>query len=1006
MRGPRSVGDKDLAGSGAVSRAPRAKHLEDEETSRDLFGVVRGACAHPGCECRQYVKLTREYTVQPDEVGQRLHPHNDVGIMRCSCCGHPAEDHLVDGAMNEKEHGNDSFEIGRYDEAILSYTRAIAQKPHDEALWSNRAAAYLCKGMYDQALHDASRAVEISPSWAKARARKAGALFNLKRYESAAKEYRVCVKLDPKSAEYAHALARAQAAAKKQASKTAPPPRVARDPKRLGDEDMRSGRFARAIERYTEAIRSDPKDPKVFSNRSAAHAGSHMYREALQDAAAATDLAPNWAKAWNRKGFALYHLGRLEEALACYRECLRLDPSDKAVVALVEQMKESIASAGRNQSGQSAQEKGAQTAGQDQMDSSAEGSLRDLRELMTGFALQMSKQSTDISSILSRLTRIEEAISADRDRGGNVSGKSDIESRQVVGGSHSHSSSFSSLSGRSNHSTSAALQEELIKERTLRQVAEVAAEEDQEFLRDQVETILREKAAMAQDNARLTREARAMAKQLEILGAQVNHIHQSHPSTSTSSSRARARERKKQKEKAARVDAEEKLATMAAAQKSPTAHEHQEKIQEPKAPEIDASHSNIDAASISSENISEEYVKVKADDVEAMESPSARESKGDQEEPSDGSEGRRTEGVEDAEGHDEGGTEGGDKPETSGSTEDPPTLSDTSREEDVEDGENVIEVDGLAKSEEDEDPFSSAPPKSPLQSQNSVKVSADNLFSMFQSGGEEMPATSSEPLNQRGPSDETGSENGGKTGSSVGAQSQSQSLPEASAENLKGDFQKRVEEEFGKIMAKGGIDPQEAAVLALSAAKETLEDEREEGSHPNGEQSGTERSKEGLPYFNQNAKEDACKVFQDVWDALESDHSSEGDDHEKGEVWEPRDQGQDEEDKKWFDLQEEWKRVQDFCAANRDFIKPPFREKRPLHETAKPILLDPKKSGSQDAEILDITNISENMKTISSTSFKRDWFGVVRGPCKTCSAGFCKSFQPSYQGCQVCCHLI
>ena len=64
------------------------------------------------------------------------------------------------------------------------------------------------------------------------------------------------------------------------------------------------------------------------------------------------------------------------------------------------------------------------------------------------------------------------------------------------------------------------LREELMKERTLRRAAE-AADEDQSFLREQMETILKEKARLAQDNARLKREAQTMARELEILGVQV-----------------------------------------------------------------------------------------------------------------------------------------------------------------------------------------------------------------------------------------------------------------------------------------------------------------------------------------------------------------------------------------------------------------------------------------------------------------------------------------------------
>ena len=99
---PRCFGEKEMARSAHVGRAPRCKHLEDEETNRDLFGVVRSYCTRQGCGCKQYVKKTCEYTIQPGEVGKRRHPHNDPDIVNCSACGCKPEDHAIDCAMNEK----------------------------------------------------------------------------------------------------------------------------------------------------------------------------------------------------------------------------------------------------------------------------------------------------------------------------------------------------------------------------------------------------------------------------------------------------------------------------------------------------------------------------------------------------------------------------------------------------------------------------------------------------------------------------------------------------------------------------------------------------------------------------------------------------------------------------------------------------------------------------------------------------------------------------------------
>jgi len=143
--------------------------------------------------------------------------------------------------------------------------------------------------------------------------------------------------------------------------------------------------------------------------------------------------------------------------------------------------------------------------------------------------------------------------------------------------------------------------------------------------------------------------------------------------------------------------------------------------------------------------------------------------------------------------------------------------------------------------------------------------------------------------------------------------------------------------------------------------------------------------------YNRNEKADACRVFEDVWNALGDD---EGEEEEEEGVENGGSGSLSDDEQRWFDLQDEWKRVKDFCDLNRDIIKPPFREKRPLHETtAKPV---PGLAGGVDS-ILDITNISQSVKAIDQKSLKRDWFGIVRAACKEDAT--CTAFQPSFPGC-------
>lgn len=80
--------------------------------------------------------------------------------------------------------------------------------------------------------------------------------------------------------------------------------------------------------KFTEAIAIEPQNHILYSNRSAAYASKKDYEKALEDANKVTDIKPDWAKGWGRKGAALHGQGDLVGALDAYEEGLKLDPNN------------------------------------------------------------------------------------------------------------------------------------------------------------------------------------------------------------------------------------------------------------------------------------------------------------------------------------------------------------------------------------------------------------------------------------------------------------------------------------------------------------------------------------------------------------------------------------------------------------------------------------------------------------------------------------------------------
>ncbi|KAH7368006.1 heat shock protein STI1 [Plectosphaerella cucumerina] len=98
--------------------------------------------------------------------------------------------------------------------------------------------------------------------------------------------------------------------------------------KALGNKAIAAKDFDDAIDKFTQAIAIDPSNHILYSNRSAAHASKKEWDLALKDAEKTTEIKPDWAKGWGRKGTALWGQGDLLGAHDAYEEGLKHDPSN------------------------------------------------------------------------------------------------------------------------------------------------------------------------------------------------------------------------------------------------------------------------------------------------------------------------------------------------------------------------------------------------------------------------------------------------------------------------------------------------------------------------------------------------------------------------------------------------------------------------------------------------------------------------------------------------------
>ena len=90
------------------------------------------------------------------------------------------------------------------------------------------------------------------------------------------------------------------------------------------------GEIDLAVADLGSAIHLSPMDPVLHYNRGLLHVQKRRYAEAVRSYTLAIQLNPAHAFAYNNRGVAFEHLGELDKAIADYRKAVELVPSLKA----------------------------------------------------------------------------------------------------------------------------------------------------------------------------------------------------------------------------------------------------------------------------------------------------------------------------------------------------------------------------------------------------------------------------------------------------------------------------------------------------------------------------------------------------------------------------------------------------------------------------------------------------------------------------------------------------
>ena len=197
------------------------------------------------------------------------------------------------------QFGIDSYQKGRYEDAIKDYDQAIILNPQYADAYNNRGNAKNNLGDHNAAVADYNEAILLNPKGAAAYNNRGIAKNNLGDYNAAVADYNEAILLNPKGA-------------------------AAYNNRGIAKGNL--GEYIAAVADFSEAIKLNPEYAQAYNNRGIAKGNLGEYIAAVADFSEAIKLNPEYANAYYNRGVAKGNLGDHAAAVADFSEAIKLNP--------------------------------------------------------------------------------------------------------------------------------------------------------------------------------------------------------------------------------------------------------------------------------------------------------------------------------------------------------------------------------------------------------------------------------------------------------------------------------------------------------------------------------------------------------------------------------------------------------------------------------------------------------------------------------------------------------
>jgi tetratricopeptide (TPR) repeat protein len=204
-------------------------------------------------------------------------------------------------ALSFRFSGDKKYYLGKFDEAILNYEKAILIYPEYPDAYNVMGNAYYRLKKYNEAIDAYKKAIEIDPKEAAAYNNMGNALSDMKKYNEAMDAYKKAINIDPN-----YDLAYFN----------------------LGILLNEQKKYDDAIEAYLKATEIDPKYAEAYNNMGNANYCLKKNTNAIAAYQKAITINPKYAHAYYNMGIALGKQGKYNDAISAYQKAIKIGPKD------------------------------------------------------------------------------------------------------------------------------------------------------------------------------------------------------------------------------------------------------------------------------------------------------------------------------------------------------------------------------------------------------------------------------------------------------------------------------------------------------------------------------------------------------------------------------------------------------------------------------------------------------------------------------------------------------